>query len=286
MTQLLIFDCFQDNNVDQLTEGRHLPYPVSAKNLCKKIPVKLTPVNEDIEFGLVGLPIVNKKAVLQVYDRSDNSLALKQFTRTALLSHEKNRKRKIEFTKDHEGPSGMTFNEADKDLADSFECFTSLMNYVVVTSFVDPADKSPLGLLFVGWEMFMSHELTPTAAESLFSHYLQLKTAAAVARRRYPSVQDIKAALSFQLMVTKKSADKSTKDSSSSKSTKSKVVTPRSVKPSSGVRYCQEWNSGHCPRVQSGSNCVHNKIVLQHACNRKIQNKYCAELHQRVNCPK
>ena len=120
-----------DNNVDQLTGGRWLPFPADATLLSRKLPRKIEPVNLNLEWTLVGLPVVNKKVVAQLYDRTDCNMTLRQFSRAALLQHERLKKSRIEInTGGSASKSSFTLDQSDKEMETNFEAMTSIMNYL------------------------------------------------------------------------------------------------------------------------------------------------------------
>ena len=311
----LIFVLWQvtsDNNVDQLTNGRFLPFPASASILSRKIPRKIEPVNLNLEWQLVGLPVVNKKVIGQMFDRTDANFTLRQFSRQALLQHERMKKQKIEInTGGSSSKSSFTLDESDKPMETNFEAMTSIMNYVVLrlvffvlssfryfmlyfvlfcSNWIDPCDKSPFSLLYVAWEMFMDHTLLPDTAEDVFAHFLHLKTNAVLTGKCFPSVQELKQALSLRLFaLSQRKDDKKKRDAPKPKSgaKTTKTVTPKPTQVAQGARFCQEFNNSSCPRqAPEAAFCSLNNLTLIHACNKKVDGKSCGGKHTRRDCPK
>lgn len=271
----------EDDNVAQLTEGRWLPFPANVDSLCKKLPKKITPVTTDIDLNVVGLPLASKKPLEALFDRTDNSLALKQFTRDKLLSFEKAKRQKLNLVQENSS-SSIVWDEALEDLKSNYESLQAIVNYVTMTSFVDVCDKSPLGLLHVALDMYQAKTLTPQSAEKLFSIFLNMKCQAASLGKPFPTVQSIRStAQSNDLPLSKAPTNGST-----TTSTKSKTTTAAKKKaPSSVQKYCHDFNNSSCNRSQ-GVSCKLQGVVYLHGCNRKNNGVYCGLPHPRSNCTK
>ena len=269
----------EDDNVATLCEGRWLPYPSSSDLLCKKLPKKITPVTSDMDLHLVGLPLASKKPLEALFDRTDNSLSLKMFSRDKLISFEKLKKRKLDFVQGYSGTS-ITLDDGLEDLKTGSEAMQSILNYCILANFVDSCDKSPFALVQVGFEMFQSRSLTPESAERLFSAFLNRKTHAAAQGRCYPGIQDIKQAIQFQIPASSK-PDKEVKKPKPNPPVKAKKSSP----PSSKVKYCYDFNNGGCPR-SNGSSCLKDGVISVHGCNKKHNGVYCGLHHSRNDCTK
>ena len=145
-------------------------------------------------------------------------------------------------------------------------------------------------------------ELNPTEAERMFSQFLALKTDAALTQRTFPSVQELKSALSFQLLApgNRKRTNDSTTGSDrgtdpSKRGGRGKGGRGRSGRGRGGksgptvapLRMCLDYNNGNCKRNAQGNFCQFKDMVLQHACNKKLANgAICGEPHTKLDCPK
>ena len=148
-------------------------------------------------------------------------------------------------------------------------------------NFVDVMDKSPFGLLNVGFEMFKAHQLTPAAAQKLFTTFLSLKTHHAALGKTFPSVSDIKQQLQFSLPLQRGAAPSPPAPVKTKGSTSKKQKTAAAGQPT----FCYDWNSGNCQRSQGVSCQLHGKTLV-HGCNKKIAGRFCGENHTRADCPK
>ena len=155
-TQWTEINVTADNNHDQLTPGRWLPFPSSAAHLCRKLPLKISPVNTTLDLQLVGLPVINKSVITKLHDRTDRSLKLRNFTTSKLLEHENYKRRKLNIDN-----RDIVLDDTDPDIQDGFEAFTSVLNYLVLSNFVDTCDKSPFALLYVVSFSFSYPSLLP-----------------------------------------------------------------------------------------------------------------------------
>ena len=269
----------EDDNVATLSDGRWLPYPSSSDLLCKKLPKRILPVTTDMDLHLVGLPLASKKPLEVLFDRTDNSLSLKMYSRDKLLSFEKLKKRKLEFVQGQSGTS-ITMDDGLEDLKTGSEAMQSIINYCIMANFVDACDKSPFALVQVAFEMYQARSLTPASAERLFSAFLNRKTHAAAQGRCYPGIQDIKQAIQFQFPVSPAEKEpKKTKPNPPAKVKKPATATKAKVK------YCFDFNNGGCPR-SSGSSCLKDGVVSIHGCNKKHNGVYCGLHHSRNDCTK
>lgn len=269
----------EDDNVGQLTEGRWLPFPSDIPLLCKKIPKKIQPLNLGIDLTVVNLPLASKKPLELLYNRLDNSMPLKMFARDRLLSHEKLKRRKLDFVSST-SDSSVVWDDCIEDLKSNFEALQSVINYVTLTSFVDVCDKSPLCLLHVALEMFSVKSLTPSTAEKLFAVFLTLKTSAAAQGKPFPSVHDIKNAVAH-LNVPANPPSKA----STTSTAKSKSSTTKKQKSGGGQRFCHDYNNSGCSRSQ-GVSCKLGGLTYLHGCNKKQNGVYCGLSHPRNDCPK
>ena len=139
----------EDDGVATLTDGRWLPFPQSTEALCRKLPKQITPTQTNLELDMMGLPLASKKPLELLHNRVDNSLSLKMFSKERLINHEKLRKRKLDLV---HGPStsSIILDESPEDLKSNSEAMESLINYVILSNYIDCMDKSPLALLQVG----------------------------------------------------------------------------------------------------------------------------------------
>ena len=164
-TQWTEINVTADNNHDQLTPGRWLPFPSSAAHLCRKLPLKISPVNTTLDLQLVGLPVINKSVITKLHDRTDRSLKLRNFTTSKLLEHENYKRRKLNIDN-----RDIVLDDTDPDIQDGFEAFTSVLNYLVLSNFVDTCDKSPFALLYVV-SLFPSYHSFLSLSSPFFSDF-------------------------------------------------------------------------------------------------------------------
>ena len=265
----------EDDNVFSLCEARWFQYPASADALCKQLPQKIQPESVNYDLHLVGLHLASPKPLQLLHDRTDRSLTLKMFTKERLLSHEKNKRKKIDF-----GASNVVIDEdAYEDVKSNFEALQACLNYMVLASYVDTCDKSPMALVMIALEMYQERNLTPANAEKLFGIFINLKASAATTGACYPSFNDIRTAAQYQMPQTKASAAVDTKKSGSS--------TQKKLKTSHQAKYCHDYNNSTCKRAKApdAATCLLKGQMYLHACNQKKMGVYCGGRHTRNDCP-
>ena len=265
----------EDDNVFSLCEARWFQYPASADALCKQLPQKIQPECLNFDLHLVGLHLASHKPLQLLHDRTDRSLTLKMFTKERLMSHEKNKRKKIDF-----GSSNVVIDEdAYEDVKSNFEALQACLNYAILSSYVDVCDKSPLALMMIALEMYQERNLTPANAEKLFGIFINLKATAAKNGDVYPSFHEIRNSAQFQMPQTKSLAASEAKKTGSSNIKKQKTTHQ--------AKYCHDYNNSTCRRAKApdAATCILKGQVYVHACNQKKLGVYCGGRHTRNDCP-